>query len=412
MFFKKFHNNFSLISYIFFNSLLSGLVLIGVCSSFALMLSENGVGVSTITNILLATMPYSWKFIFSPFVKNIINRNLGNNTVLKSISIFVQIVIFACFASLGFFASSTNFWLAGLIIFVLVIATCVHDIIRGYLKLTIFSNKELGVVSAIENTGFRIGILISGAGIVYISNLINWFAAFLLTGLIVIFVTISTLFMNTHSISRMAPQSLQTKSIKEYLKDCFKFLKEYNVIILLLVIISFKITDSCASILKPMLFTYLGVSKLNFANITHLIGTFSMIISGIVAGSLLYKIGLKNCVRITFASQMLTALIFMYLYAFKPNLIILTLLINVSTFVFGFSSVVFRTFASQNSQRDVNIYVTLLSLGSLIRIISYSFAGGIVDNYSWTVLYFLCLVSNIPGYFLYLKLNKRKSSSF
>ncbi len=405
MFSELLHKKFSLISYIFFNSLLSGLILIGVCSSFSLMLSERGVEVSTITNLLLSTIPYSWKFVILKKTENIISKYSSKN-IIKLISISSQIIIFIAFSSLGFWGNK-NLWIAGLLIPFLIIAVCIHDIVRAYIKLVIFKTEDLGIISAVENTGFRIGMFIAGACIIYIANLTNWASAFIITGFIVIFTTISTIFMKIENIPD-SPENLNGNYFKEYIKSCYKFLKKYKIVILILVIISFKLTDSCISILKPMFLHYLGISRLEFANITHLAGIFSMIISGIVAGSLLYKIGMKNCIKITFLFQMVASLIFMYFSAYKPDLFIITILVNITTFVFGFSSVIFRTFAAENSGKDINIYAILLSFGSLIRILSYTFAGIIVDKYSWGTIYFICLLSNIPGYFLYLKLKKMK----
>lgn len=405
MFSELIHKKFSLISYIFFNSLLSGLILIGICSSFSLMLSEKGVGVSSITSLLLSTIPYSWKFIISPFVKDIITKYSSKN-IIKSISIVAQIIIFVLFSSLGFFGNK-NLWIAGLLIPILVIAVCVQDIVRAYIKLVIFKTENLGIISAIENTGFRIGMFIAGACIIYIANITSWALSFVIIGFIVIFAIISTLCMKVEDIPS-SQKNLKKNFLKEYIKGCCEFLKGYKITILVLVIISFKLTDSCISVLKPIFFHYLGISRLDFANITHLVGIFSMITSGIVAGSLLYKIGMKNCIKITFILQMIASLIFMYFSAFKSNLLTITILVNISTFIFGFSGVVFRTFAAENSRKDINIYATLLSFGSLIRILSYSFAGVVVEQYSWGTIYFICLLSNIPGYFLYLNLRKEK----
>lgn len=407
MFSDLLHKKFSLIAYIFFNSLLSGLILIGVCSSFSLMLSEKGVGVSTITNLLLSTIPYSWKFAISPFIKNIIIKHNSKNTI-KLISILSQIIIFITFLSLGFFENN-NLWIAGLVIFFLIIAVCVHDIARAYIKLVIFNTEDLGIISAVENTGFRIGMFIAGACIIYIANLTNWTMAFVITSCVISFATISTLLMKIENTSNL-PETLRENSVKEYIKSCFEFLKEYKIIILIFVIISFKLTDSCISVLKPMFLHYLGISRVGFANITHLAGIFSMIISGIVAGSLLYKLGTKSCIKITFLFQMIASLIFMYFSAYKSELFTITVLVNVSTFIFGFSSVVFRTFIAENSKKDINIYATLLSFGSFIRILSYSFAGVVVDQYSWGTIYFICLLSNIPGYFLYLNLKEQNKT--
>lgn len=410
MFSELLHKQFSLISYIFFNSLLSGLVLSGVCSSFSLMLSEKGVGVATITTLLLTTIPYSWRFLLSPFIKNIIiEYTLKNKNIIKSLSFFSQAVIFVSFSCLGLFERPQKLWIAGILMFLLVIATCVQDILRDYLKLVVFKTKELGIVSAVENTGFRIGMFIAGACIIYIANFSSWRLSFFIVGSLVILATIATLFIKQEDISNVSEISINIKGnlLRQYVKSCLEFLKQYRFIILTLVIISFKLTDSCINVLKPMFLHHLGVSRTDFANMTHVMGIFSTIISGIIAGNLLYKIGMKNCVKITFLFQMIASLIFIYFSAFKTNLLTITVLVNVASFIFGFSNVVFRTFTAESAAKDINIYTLLLSFGSLIRVLSYTFAGTIVDVFSWEMIYFICLLSNVPGLFLYLNLKRK-----
>lgn len=396
--------NNAVMSFIFFNSFIGGLVAIGIGSSFSLMLSERGVDVSIITNILLATLPYSWKFIISPFVKNLI---LKYNAV-KSISYISQFLVFIGFSSLGFFEKSGSLLLVSMIILLTVIFVSVHDIIRAHIKLVLFDAKDFGLVSAVENTGFRLGMFVSGACIVYIANAISWSAAFMTVGLCVFFATASTAHMKIGK-QRISTQqnTIVSNPLKNYLSDCFTFLKKYNLQILAFVILSFKMTDSCINVLKPMFMRHIGVSRIAFANISHLFGTISITISGIIAGIAISKIGITKCVKLTFLAQMLVSLMFVYLATFKVDIVTVAVCVNFAIFFFGFLNVVFRTFAAQEAKRDVNMYTSLLSIGSLVRIVLYTFAGTIVDYYSWQAVYLFCFFSNIPGYFLYSKLRKR-----
>lgn len=400
-------DKFAIISFVFFSSLLSGLVLIGICSSFSLMLSERGVNVSTITHILFATIPYSWKFAISPFIKNIIlkYRHLKFD-IVKVLAYSSQFVLFIGFSSLGTFENRGSLNLSALIILLVVLAVSIQDIIRAHIKLTLFDIKDLGFVSAIENTGFRLGMFISGACIIYIANSMGWFASFLIASSIVLFSTCSTFFIKRQNLRCTAEANGLTSSLRGYIKVCGEFFRKYGIVTLLLVIISFKMTDSCINILKPMFMHFLGISRLAFANMTHFYGLISMIASGIVAGILLSRIGINLCINATLSTQMIASLIFMYLSTYKADTITITILVNVVTFFLGFSGVVFRTLVAQEAKKDVNIYAMLLSIGSLVRICSYSFSGIVVDNYSWGTMYFLCLLSNIPGYFLYSKLKK------
>jgi PAT family beta-lactamase induction signal transducer AmpG len=387
---------------------MGGLILIGVSSSFSLMLSERGVSVSTVTNVLLATIPYSWKFAISPFIKNLIQRYSSSQfNIVKIISSISQYVMLLGFSSLGFFEKTGSLLLVGFIILLTVFAVSINDILRAHIKLVLFDQRDLGFVSIVENTGFRIGMFIAGACVIYIAEMSGWKEAFMLVGSIITLAAIPILFMKNDHSQKEPLKNDSIKSLKDYFLACSNFLRNYGIVCLVCLLISFKTTDSCINGVKSSFLHYIGISRLAFANMSHLIGTFSMVIGGIVAGVALYKMGSGWCVRTTFLMQMISSLIFIYFSAFNPNLATITTLVNVSTFIFGFSGVVFRTFVAEEAKRDVNMYVMLLSIGSLIRILSYSFAGNIVENYSWEAVYFLCLISNIPGYFLYSKLHKK-----
>jgi len=170
-----FKEKFAVISFIFFNSLLSGLVLIGICSSFSLMLSERGINVATITHILFATIPYSWRFAISPFVKNLILKYSDSKfDVIKITAYMSQAILFFGFSSLGFFEKSGSLLLSAMIILMIVFAVSAHDILRDHMKLVLFDPKDFGFISAVENTGFRLGMFAAGAGVLYIANAIGW----------------------------------------------------------------------------------------------------------------------------------------------------------------------------------------------------------------------------------------------
>jgi PAT family beta-lactamase induction signal transducer AmpG len=405
---KLFRDKFAITFFVFSSSLLSGLVFVGICSSFSFMLSEMGVSVKTITHILLATIPYGWKFAISPFVKNILVKfEKSRFNVAKIIALLSQLGTFLGFASLGFFKNSQSLTMSSFVILITIFSVSVHDIIRGHLKLVMFDSSDLGLISAIENTGFRVGMFVAGVGLIYLANALGWELAFLISSSCILLSMFSVNFIKIQT-KQCCEVSDETKNLKEYFSFCLKILKRYAVFVLLIVCISLKFTDSCINVLKPAFMLHLGISKLEFANIAHLGGLFTTIISGIIAGMMTYKIEISRCIRLTFILQIITSIAFLYLSSFKANLLIITVLVNIATFTFGFSNVIFRTFCAEESKKDINTYTILLSIGSIIRISSYSIAGWIVEHYSWHLIYLLCIISNIPGIFLYSKLHNRK----
>ena len=390
----------AIVAYIFSSALLSGLVLIGICSSFALMLTETGLDTSSITQILLATIPYSWKFILSPFVKEIFTKYKNSKIdVIKFISYISQFCIFLGFSSLGYFHGG-NLTRAFYVICLIVLFTSVHDIVREHIKLSLFEQKDLGIVTAIENTGFRFGMFVSGVVIVYAANTWNWKVAFFSAAFVVLGTTVSTFFIKNYKEAYAFEHDNSKHIFKNYIYKCYDFFISNKIFIILVILISLKLSDITINILKPMFIHFLGVNRIEYANMVHLYGALTMSLGGIVAGLALSKISMVKCIRFTLISQIANCLFFVYLSVSKNNLLWITILINCASFIFSFSNVVFRTLVALISNRDVNIFTLLLSLGSLIRICAYSFSGKLVDNFSWEFVYLLCLLSNIPGYLL------------
>ncbi|MDR0942664.1 MAG: MFS transporter [Holosporales bacterium] len=406
---KIFRNNFSVILFLFFASVLDGIVLLGTSQAISFMLSERGVCVSTITRILLVTVPYSWKFAMSPFIKNLILKNKiekvekvsSRASVCKTMLYASQFIVLIGFSSIGLFEKAGSLVLLSVVIFITVIATSVLDILRAYVMLNSFEGKELGIVTSVESAGFRIGMILSGACLFYMANAIGWKTSYLIIGGAALITLASTLFMSEPSEPMVKNTSDQNTFylITDYFKVCFKFFKKHGVFLLIFIFISFKFSDSCINGLKGMFLYSLGIGKVLFVNISFLAGLFCMMISGALGGWAVYKIGSERCIKLSFGAQCIASSIFIFLSLYKIDIMNLALLINISTLIFGFSNVVFRTFVAERSNGDVNIYTMMLSVGSAIRVLSYSMGGEIVNSFSWTAMYIVCLISCIPGLF-------------
>lgn len=370
------------------------------------MLSERGVNITTISTILVATIPYAWKFAISPFIKNIIVKfSNARFDIVKTIAYVSQFLILLSFSSLGLFNKTGSLILAGICIFIITVCISIHDIICAHIKLSAFETRDLGMVSSISNTGFRIGMLIAGACMLYLAESVGWKFAFSTVSLVAVLATISTLFIPRIRQSSIAIKQETIASVNKYISITIDFFKKYGVFLLIITLVSFKFSDNCISLLKPLFLRTIGVDKIKFANISQVPGVFTMIFGGILAGILTYQIGTKTCIKLSFYLQAFASAFFVFLSYFEVSLLFIATLVNISSLIFGFTNVIFRTFISEESKKDVNIYMMLMSIGSLIRIASYYIGGFIVDTYSWHLVYAVCIISNIPGIYLYTKLS-------
>jgi hypothetical protein len=348
-------------------------------------------------------MPYAWKFAISPFIKNAIIRYSDKFDIIKYIAYLSQVIVLIFFSILGWLTEFCPLIWLGAVIFLIVTAATVHDVVIAHIKICLFQGNALWRITSVENAGFRIGMFLSGACILYIAELIGWATAYFIVGFVSFAVIISTFCMpNLQNITDTNYKTI-TYSVSNYLTVCAEFFKKHGILLMIFLFIAFKFSDSCINCLKGMFLHSLGIEKFVFANIAHLIGTISMIISGILAAYILTKIGSKKCVMLSFAMHMVASLEFIYLALYRVDIVNMTIIINIETFIFGFSNVVFRAFMAEQSAGNVNVYTMLLSVGSGLRILSYGIGGILADNFLWITAYIVCLVSNIPGLLVCLK---------
>lgn len=374
------------------------------------MLGEQGVSPSTITTILLATLPYSFKFAISPPIKNLILRfQKYGMQIIRILAYITECIIIIGIALLGSHTKDSSYLLIFIHILIIVLSGAVHDLLGDYLRLSYFQGKLLGTATSLGTVGFRIGMLLASAGVLYMASFFGWQYAFVIISAIVSISVLSTILLKNEKL-RLNIKNNNINSVKKYIRFCSELFKTHTIAIILLLTFSFKFSDSCINGLKTIFMNAKGFSKIDFANISQIMGITVIILVGILASSLTYKYSIKKCMRYTFICQIIPSICFIYL-AMNDNISFITtaIILNIATFFLGFSAVVYRTYISELAKSDINTYTILLSIGSIFRSLSLYIGGYIVDIFSWHILYIVCLLSNSPGILVcFTKLKSKK----
>jgi PAT family beta-lactamase induction signal transducer AmpG len=365
------------------------------------MLSELGFSAHDISIVLLGTAPYGMKFIFSPITMLLVSflRRKTKYDPRKIILLSSKIVIMATIGALGTFTGESSIICIVTDVFIMTFAMAVNDIIGDDVRLKSFIGKETGFATSVVASGFRVGMLLSGAGALYLSNLFGWRYAFFIMSLSILVSFSSTLLLPLEkNVNDSESDSL---SFKNSWIECYERIKsvskKYGILAIILLVFSFKFADSCINSLKPVFLQSKAVTKVEYASVSQVIGTFAMILGGSIAGFLSSRMKMVDCVKISMAVQAGSAVCFVILSMYDASLLAMGFYMNISTLFFGFAGVIYRTYISRVSANNVNSYTALVSIGSSSRIL-FSYFGGIISSkFSWTSLYLLCLVSIIPG---------------
>ena len=398
---------FDQLFFIFCGGTIGGVVFLGITSSFSLMLYEKKFKLEYISLIMLATLAYSWKFLLSPYVKKIIQ-----NYSIKKFIVLMQILILILFSTLGIFSIYKGIILACVNVLLLAIVTASHDIICSYIKINNFEKKDLGLVVAVSNTGFRIGILLSTGILLYLADKIGWEYSFLYCIFPIIFLSIiSVLLLNIKNVEAKEEKKENKSPIKNLIQSVIMFCKNYPVILILLIAFCFKVSDSTVNATKVMLLSHLNFSKVMISNILHIPGVFCLIIGGFIAGIASYKYNVNNCLKYSLLLQILVCFLFFYMCSTNNSIIEKAIILNISSLIFGFSNVIYRTFMDTISRHDININTVLASIGPLFRTILQSASMLILKIIDWNMFYLVCAMATLPGIYICYK-SKYKQQLF
>ena len=378
--------------FIFCSGTLGGVVFLGITSSFSLMLYESGFKLRHISLIMLSTLAYSWKFLLSPYVKKIIQ-----NYSIKKFTVLIQILVFILFSTLGIFAAYKNIIVACVNVLLLATVTATHDILCAYIKLNNFEKKDLGLVAAVSNTGFRLGVLLSTGILLYLAEKIGWKYSFIYVITPIIILSILSVFLLNIKQVEINKEEENKSPIKNLIQSIIAFCKQYPVLLILLIVFSFKISDSSINATKVMFLSYLNINKVTIANICQIPGTFALIIGGFLAGIVTYKYNISNCLKYSLLLQLFVCLLFCYISITSGNIWRMAAILNVASLIFGFSNVMYRAFVDNISNGDINVNTSLGSIGPLFRTIISSGSLLLLEYTNWNVFYMLCAIATIPG---------------
>src|SRR5262249_46839568 len=154
----------------------SGLPLLLTFSTLSAWLASVGVKRATIGAFALVGTPYSLKFIWSPLIDRLPPPlPLGRR---RGWGISIQIALIA--ATLGLGACDPRHHLAAMGALAVLVAflSASQDVVIDAWRVEILPVEYQGPGAGVIQTGYRIGMLVAGAGALIIADHAGWFAAY------------------------------------------------------------------------------------------------------------------------------------------------------------------------------------------------------------------------------------------
>lgn len=259
------------------------------------IMREQGVALEYIGLIKLLALPWALKFIWAPYVDRLGFKRLGvhRTWIIAMQSLLIAILLFASFAS---FENLLGPLMIVFLLGVLVIntAAATQDIATDGLAVKTLQSRWRGLGNSIQVTGYKVGMIISGSGLLLAIEMFGWNTSIQLLAFLLFLLLLPVL-------TRFFPLSVDSDQVVATARPGLSlplvvykgFFKQKNMLLWVLVLLTYKLSDSLGSVMiKPLLIDK-GFSLGEVASLT-LWSSISGLIGAALGGLLYLRIGAKR----------------------------------------------------------------------------------------------------------------------
>ena len=380
----------------------SGLPLALTSGTLQAWMSVAGIDIRTIGIFALVGLPYTLKFLWSPFMDRFVPPWLGRR---RGWMFATQCILMLGIGAMGFTSPQHAIWALAALSLLVAFTSASQDIVADAYRTDLLHEKERGVGAALFVFGYRIAMLVSGALALILSDLIGWQSTYLLMAGCMIIGLVSSL-SGPEPEKEIVPPKTLSEAVFGPLKDYFS---RPAALMILLLITLYKLGDAYAGTMTtPFLIRGAGFSATDVGTVNKGFGLAALILGAMFGGTLMVRLGLYRSLLYFGVLQAVSNLAFMLLaWAGKsyPVMIFAVGFENISGGM-GTAAFVSLLMALCNHRFSATQYALLSSLASLGRIVIAPSSGFLVSSVGWAVFFLITAATALPGLWMLVYLKK------
>lgn len=399
---------------IFFLGTASGLPLALILSTLKALLLDKGFDLKTIGFFSLVALPYSLKIFFAPIIDScslpFLTKTLGHR---RSWIIFNQLLLVLFISLLGAAGIAANLLAITIFAFLVAFASASQDIVIDGYRIELLEKENQGLAASFYVYGYRIGMLISGAGALALADILSWDAVyFIMAGCMASTIFITILADETRKNFKTKSHSFLSWTKQSVIEPFLDLTRHNQWIVIIAFVICFKLADAFAGNLTLPFLLEIGFSKIEIASIVKTFGLFATLFGVFVGGVFVKKISIIKSLWIASLAQMLSNLAFSYLATIGYNREALYGVIFIENLSGGIGDAVFVAYLSALCSKSFSAtqYAILVSFASISRSLLTSSAGIFAQNLGWYDFFIFSTLIAIPS-LLFLMMLQRSSKT-
>lgn len=414
----------------------SGLPLALTGQTLQAWLTESGASLKDIGLFALVGVPYTLKFIWAPLVDRLplplLTRWLGRR---RGWLVFAQALLMAAIAALAFSNPGQALAFTALCAVAVAFASATQDIVIDAWRVEILEERQLAAGAAAIVFGYRIGMLVSSAGALYLATVFAWPLVYLAMAAILVIGAITVLLVGEPAAKprgdaeRRFAEAQSWLAARPHLSGAsaavmawlyasvagpfLQFMSRKGWIGILLFVMLFKLGDSLAGVLATSFYLNIGFTKAEIAEVSKLYGFAATMLGLFLGGWLMQAVGLYRALWVCGVLQMGSNLLFAVLALRGHDLWFLALTVGVENLASGMGTAALVAYLSAlcDIAYTATQYALLSSLTAVARTVLSSYAGFMAESLGWPLFFLATTVAALPGLALLAWLTRRGAAT-
>lgn len=405
----------------------AGLPFLLVFSTLSAWLRDEGASLTVIGFFSWIGITYSIKVFWAPVVDRLplpfLTALLGRR---RGWMLLAQLGIAAGLAGMALTDVPADVTRIALFALVVAFSSATQDITIDAYRIEAAEKELQGAMAAAYVFGYRVALLVAGAGAFYIAEFSSWsgaylaMAAFMLVGIVTTLVIreprvaidadtarlearVESLLGVDHQgrgfLNRLAAWFLD--AVVSPFVEFFARNGRFALAILLLIGV-YKISDITLGVMANPFYLDLGFSKTQIADVTKIFGFFMTIAGAALGGVLVVRYGIMRPLLLGAVLVAATNLLFAALALSDPDISFLALVISADNLGGGIATSVFIAYLSSltNTAYTATQYALFSSLMTLPAKVLGGFSGIVVDGYGYAPFFIYSSAIGLPAILL------------
>ncbi|MDP6787304.1 MAG: AmpG family muropeptide MFS transporter [Rhodospirillales bacterium] len=394
----------------------SGLPLLLVFSTLSLWLKDEGISKTVIGIFALVRTPYTFKFLWAPLIDRLpfpfLAARLGRR---RAWVVATQLALMAAILALATTTPSLTPGLTAVLAVVVAFCSASQDIVIDAYRIEILSEEQQGAGAAMVVNGYRVGMLMAGAGAISLADVLSWHAVYsIMAAMVVVGLVTILLSPEPQEPAGGMPDGDQAGGRWGWLQGAVvapfsDFMRRDGWVFILLFIMLYKLGDAYLGVMANPFYVEMGFSKNEIAAVSKVFGLGATITGGLIGGVIVYRYGIRASLLIAGVLMAASNLVFAAQAMVGHSVPMLMVTIAAENLTGGMGTTAFVAYLSSlcHMAYTATQYALLSSFMAFARDVLSASSGWLADHVSWVTFFVVTTFAALPGLILLVWMMRR-----